>query len=92
MLIRRNLESSHYETSESGNYDHEYYIDDSGEYEDEVDANAHEFERDALDDGDHEEVHASLIETDEAYARALQEAEYRLLTAQMAGINDHKPL
>ena len=45
MLIRRNLESSHYETSESGNYDHEYYIDDSGEYEYEVDANADEFER-----------------------------------------------
>ena len=45
MLIRRNLESSHYETSESGNYDHEYYIDDSGEYEDEVDSNAEEFKR-----------------------------------------------
>ena len=44
MLIRKNLESSHYETSESGNYDHEYYIDDSGEYEDEVDSNSNGFE------------------------------------------------
>ena len=44
MLIRRNLDSSHYETSESGNYDHEYYIDDIGDYEDEVDDNADEFE------------------------------------------------
>ena len=92
MLIRRNLESSHYETSESGNYDHEYYIDDSGEYEDEVDANADEFEREALANGHHEEVDASLIESDKAYARALQEPEDRLLTTQMACINDHKPL
>ena len=95
MLIRRNLESSHHEASGSGNYDHEYYIDDSGEYEDEVDANADEFEREALADGHHEEVDASLFESDEAYARALQEAEDRLLTAQMmalAGINDRKPL
>jgi hypothetical protein len=29
----------------------------------------------ALADGDHEEVDASLFESDEAYARALQEAE-----------------
>lgn len=93
MLLRRNAESSDYETSGSGNYDHEYYIDDSGENEDEVDANADEFEREALADGHHEEVDASLFESDEAYARALQEAEDRLLTAQMmalAGINDRE--
>jgi len=93
MLLRRNAESSDYETSGSGNYDHEYYIDDRGENEDEVDANADDFEREALADGDHEEVDASLFESDEAYARALQEAEDRLLTAQMmalAGINDRE--
>ena len=74
MLIRRNLESSHYETYGSGNYDGEYYIDDSGDNEDEVGSNDDEFE---------------------AYARALQEAEDRLLTTQMmasASINDGKPL
>ena len=92
MLLRRNLESSHYETYGSGNYDDEYNIYDSGENEDEVDANADEFERQAFADGHNEEVDASLIESDEAYARALQEAEDRLLTTQMACINDHKPL
>ena len=95
MLIRRNLDSSHYETSESGNYDHEYYIDDSGENEDEVDANADEFKREALAHPHDEEVDASLFESDEAYARALQEAEDRLLTTQMmasTSINDGMPL
>ena len=95
MLLRRNLESSHYESSESGNYDHEYYIDDSGEYEDEVDANADEFKREALAHPHDEEVDASLFESDEAYARALQEVEDRLLTIEMMAssrINDGKPL
>ena len=95
MLIRRNLESSHYETYGSGNYDGEYYIDDNGHNEDEVDGNDDEFEREALAHGHDEELDASLFESDEAYARALQEAEDRLLTTQMmasASINDGTPL
>jgi hypothetical protein len=47
----------------------------------------------ALVDRDHEEVKTSLFESDEAYARALQEAKDHLLTAQMMdldGINDRE--
>jgi len=34
MFLRMDLESSYYETSESGDYGHEYYTDDNGENED----------------------------------------------------------
>eukprot|EP01018_Ginkgo_biloba_P037316 Gb_14992 [translate_table: standard] len=90
MLLRMNAEPSEHGTSGSGSCDHEDYINDSGENEeDEIDVNRDEFE--GLVTGQHDEVDASLFESDEAYAKALQEAEDREMTAQMmalAGIND----
>uniref|UniRef100_A0A0C9S3B2 TSA: Wollemia nobilis Ref_Wollemi_Transcript_30427_1357 transcribed RNA sequence n=1 Tax=Wollemia nobilis TaxID=56998 RepID=A0A0C9S3B2_9CONI len=91
MLLRMNADSSDHETSGSGSYDHEDYVNDSGENEDEVDVNPEEFEADTLVNGETGELDASLFESDEAYARALQEAEDREMTARMmalAGINE----
>eukprot|EP00252_Welwitschia_mirabilis_P010074 TRINITY_DN2317_c0_g1_i1.p1 TRINITY_DN2317_c0_g1~~TRINITY_DN2317_c0_g1_i1.p1 ORF type:complete len:283 (-),score=75.59 TRINITY_DN2317_c0_g1_i1:261-1109(-) len=91
MLLRMTAESSDYETSGSGNYDNECYADDLGENPDEPDANSDGY---IADDYVHEladDIDPSLYEDDEAYARALQDAEDREMTARMmamAGIHD----
>ncbi|KAH9288623.1 hypothetical protein KI387_032740, partial [Taxus chinensis] len=90
MMLRMNAESSDHETSGSGSYDHEDYIDDSGENEEDINVIADEIEANALVDDPNEELDPSLFDSDEAYARALQEAEDRDMTARMmalAGIN-----
>lgn len=65
--------------------------DDNEEEEDAFDVNAHEEED--VDDNQNVEIDPSAYSSDEAYARALQDAEEREMAARlwaMAGINESK--
>lgn len=86
MLLQMNAESSDHETSGSGSYEHEDYVNDGGENEEELDAIADELEAHALVDDPNEEIDPSLFDSDEAYARALQDAEDREMTARMMAL------
>jgi len=92
-----NAEYSDHETSGSGSYDQEDYINDSGENEDEVDVDpdADDYEANAVVDDQNGEIDPSSFESDEAYARALQDAEDREMAAHMmalTGINECKSI
>lgn len=80
MLLQMNAESSDCETSESGSYEHEDYINDGGE-NDKLNSTVDELEAHALVDDPNEEIDPSLFDSDEAYARALQDVEDCEMTA-----------
>jgi E3 ubiquitin-protein ligase BIG BROTHER-like protein len=104
MMLRMNNDGSDYGSWEAGSYLHDDE-DDFGDPDDETDedddtdvdeADAFDVHADA-DAGDHDntevEIDPSVYSSDEAYARALQEAEEREVAARLlalAGLNDSK--
>lgn len=96
MLLHMNTEGSEYDTSGSGSCDYEEYVNDGEnasrfDYEAEDDAAELLTEQPPLEIGvslsiQEEEVDGSFYENDEAFARALQDAEDREATAQMMAL------
>ncbi|XP_010261280.1 PREDICTED: E3 ubiquitin ligase BIG BROTHER-related [Nelumbo nucifera] len=94
MMLRMNSgEGSDYGSSENGSYVYEDDVDDQNEEENaETDADEDAFDVHArVDAGDNNqatELDPSAFDSDEAYARALQEAEMAVHLMALAGIND----
>eukprot|EP00262_Sarcandra_glabra_P001599 TRINITY_DN11731_c0_g2_i1.p1 TRINITY_DN11731_c0_g2~~TRINITY_DN11731_c0_g2_i1.p1 ORF type:complete len:289 (+),score=65.13 TRINITY_DN11731_c0_g2_i1:179-1045(+) len=97
MMLRLQGDGSDYESSESGSY---VYEDEAGDPNEEGDAESDEGEdafdaqEHASDADNHGDIDPAAFESDEAYARALQDAEEREVAVHLmalAGINDWDP-
>ncbi|KAI5075525.1 hypothetical protein GOP47_0009601 [Adiantum capillus-veneris] len=89
LLLHMSADGSEYDQLGSGSFDYDYAHDEEVEEQDEVDelpcVQPHEDDEDSVE-AQVGEIDGSLYENDEAFARALQEAEHRDATVYMMGL------
>ncbi|KAI5057372.1 hypothetical protein GOP47_0027387 [Adiantum capillus-veneris] len=89
LLLHMGADGIEYDTPGSSSFDYDYAHDEEGEEGDDAPevphSQPHKEDEDA-DEAEEEEIDGSLYENDEAFARALQDAEHRDATVYMMGL------